>query len=70
MINNVVDEILLNEMQKVSVARKATEFMDSDYVDNGLYQVDKMRLEGTKRKLEWSKRAFECELKIHMGLKI
>ena len=28
MINNVVDEILLNEIQKVSAAREAPEFLD------------------------------------------
>ena len=60
-INNVVDEILLNETQKVSAEREAPEFLDSGFDDNGLYQVGKMILEETKDKLEWHKRAFEYE---------
>ena len=30
-INNVVDETLLNETQKVSAAREAPGFLDSDF---------------------------------------
>ena len=47
-INNIVDEILLNETQKVSAAREAPEFLDSNCDDNGLYQVEKKSLEETK----------------------
>ena len=43
-----MDEILLNETKKVSAAREAQEFLDSDYDANDLYQVDKMSLEETK----------------------
>ena len=38
-VNNVVDEILLHETQKVSAAREAPEFLDSDYDENDIYQV-------------------------------
>ena len=58
-VNNTVDEILLTENQKVSAAREAPEFLDSDYDENDLYQVYKMSLEETKEKLDWRKRAFE-----------
>ena len=58
-ISNMVDEILLNETQKVSAARKAWECLDSDCDDNNIYQVDKMSLKETKNKLEWRKCAFE-----------
>ena len=69
--NNAVDEIILNETQKVSdTNHEAPEFLDSDYDANNLYQVDKMSLEDTKKKLDWRKRAFEYEKKNHMGLKI
>ena len=44
----MVDEILLNETQKVSAAREAPEILDSDYDENDLYQVEKMCLEETK----------------------
>ena len=63
-INNVVDEILLNETQKVSAAREAPEFFDSDCDEKNLYQVEKISLEETKGKLEWSKREFEFKQKI------
>ena len=40
-IKNVVDEIILNETQKVSAARESPEFLDSGYDANDLYQVEK-----------------------------
>ena len=46
--NNAVDEILLNETQKLSAVREVPEFLVSDYDENDLYQVDKMSLENTK----------------------
>ena len=64
----MVDEILLHETQKLSAAREAPEFWDSDYDKNDLNQVECMRLEETKEKLEWSKRAFECEQKSTYGI--
>ena len=42
--------------------------MDSDYDDNNLYQIDKMSLEETKKKLEWRKHAFEYENKNPYGI--
>ena len=50
-INNVVDEIILNETQKVSAAREALAFLDSDCGENDLYQVEEMSLDKTKDKL-------------------
>ena len=67
-VNNALDEILLTENQKVSAAREAPEFLDSDYDENYLYQVDKMSLEDTKEKLDWIKRAFEYEKKNPYGI--
>ena len=64
-----MDGILLT--QKVNATNhEAPEFLDSDYNANGLYKVDNMSLEETKENLDWSKRVFEYEKKIHMGLKI
>ena len=48
----MVDEIILNEAQKVSAARVAPDFLESDCDENDLYQFDKMSLEETKEKLE------------------
>ena len=47
-IKNVVDDILLNETQKLGAEREAPELLDSDCNDNNLYQVDKTSLEETK----------------------
>ena len=54
-----MDYILLNETQKLRAAREEPEFLDSDYDAKNLYQVDKISLEDTKKKLGWRKRAFE-----------
>ena len=43
-VNNVVDEIILNETQKVSAAREAPSFLESDYDEKCLYQVERMSL--------------------------
>ena len=47
-----MDKILLNETQKLSAAREAPEFWDSDYDDNYLYQVERMSLEDNKEKID------------------
>ena len=64
----MVDEILLNETQKLSTTKEAPEVLDPDCAENDLYQVDKMSLEETKEKHELHKRAFECELKNSYGI--
>ena len=37
--------------------------MDSEYDAKYLYKIDKMSMEETKEKLDWSKREFEYEKK-------
>ena len=64
-----MDEILLNETQKVSAAREAPEFLDSDCDGNNLYQVLKISLEETKEKLNDVSVRLNANTKIHMGLK-
>ena len=51
----MVDEILLHETQKLSAAREAPEFLDSDYEYKNLYQVERVILQETKEKLKWRK---------------
>ena len=63
-----MDEILLHETQKVSVAREAPEFLDPDYDENKIYQVKKMSLEETKDKIELRKLAFEHKHKCKYGI--
>ena len=55
----MVGDIKVNGTQKLSAAREAPAFMDSDYDENDPYQVDKISLEENKEKLEWFKREFE-----------
>ena len=47
-----MNEILLNETQKLSSTREAPEFLDSDYDEKDLYQVERVSIEETKEKLE------------------
>ena len=65
-----MNEILLNEKQKVSAARKALEFLDSDYDVNDLYLFDKISLEDIKEKLDWRKCAFYYEHNNSYGIEI
>ena len=37
-----MDDIIINETQKVSAAREAPEFLDPDFDENNVYQVYKM----------------------------
>ena len=48
-VNNVVNEILLHETQKVIAAREAQFVLEYDYDENDLYQVERMSLEETKK---------------------
>ena len=63
-----MDYILLNETQKLRAEREEPEFLDSDYDAKNLYQVDKISLEDTKKKLDWRKRAFEYEQNNSYGI--
>ena len=47
-----MDEILLHETQKVSAAKEAPEFLESNYDENKLYQFGNISIEDTKEKLE------------------
>ena len=55
-----MDEILLNEKQKLSATNhEASKFLGSDYDVSDLYQVGRISLEETKEKLYWRMRTFE-----------
>ena len=47
---SAVDEILLNENQKVSAAKESAENIESDFDDKEHYNIDNMRLKNTKEK--------------------
>ena len=65
-----MEHILLNETQKLRAAREEPEFLDSDYDAKNLYQVDKISLEDTKKKLIDISVRLNMNRTIHMGLKI
>ena len=59
----------MTEYKKVSaVNHEAPEFLESDYNDNNLYQVENMSLSETKEKLNYV--SVRLNTKFHMGLKI
>ena len=51
-VNSSVDEILLQENQKLISEKGEHENIESDFDENDLYQIDNMSLEDTKEKLE------------------
>ena len=51
-VNNAVDEILLNETQKVSATKEGPGFLESSYDENILYQVEKVIFEDIKETIE------------------
>ena len=67
-VNSAVDEILLNENKKVSAEKEAPAYVESNFDENELYQIDNMSLDETKEKLDCRKCAFECKLKNIYGI--
>ena len=62
-----MDEIILT--QKVSATNhEASEFLNSDYDANDLYEFDKTSLEETRENFDWRKHAFEYEKKKSYGI--
>ena len=47
-----MEEILLQETQKVSAVREATELLETYYDEKDIYEVERMSLEDTNEKLE------------------
>ena len=65
-----VDEILLEEDNKVSAEEEAQENIESDFNENDLYHIDNMSLDDKKENIEWCKSAFECKLENKYGIEI
>ena len=58
----MADEILLNEPKRVSaVNHESPEFLENDYNENDLYQVENIIPDETKEKNHWRKRGLEYE---------
>ena len=64
------DKILKHDTQKVSAARVAPTFLDSEYYENNIYQVERMSLKETKENLNEVIVNLNANRKFHMGLKI
>ena len=59
-IENMMDELHMVESKKVSVVNhEAPEFLEIDYNENNLYQVENMSLDETEEEIEQRKRAIE-----------
>ena len=68
-LNNVLNEIVLHKTQKVSATRESPELLDSDCNKNNIFQVERMSLEETKKKLNDVSVHLNTNRKSHMGLK-
>ena len=66
----MVDEILLNETQKVCTSMEAPDFLDFGYDENDLYQVEKLVLKRLKKKFNDVSMCLNSNRNFHMGLKI
>ena len=44
-VENVENEILLHETQELSASKETAEFLESDYDENELYQVENISIE-------------------------
>ena len=61
-VNNTVDEIILQENNKLSAEAESHKNIDSEIDENDLYLIDNMSLDENKEKTELDKRAFESKL--------
>ena len=68
-VNSSVDEITLQENDKVSAGTEAQEIIESEFDDNNLYRIDSMSLEKKKENLNYISVSFNANSKIHIILK-
>ena len=47
-LNSAVNKFILHKTQKLSAAKEAPEFLEYDFDDKKLYQIEKMSLKDTK----------------------
>ena len=64
-----MDEILLQENQKVSADKGANKNIESDFDENKLYQIDNMSLDNTKENFNDVSVRLNVNLEINMGFK-
>ena len=62
----MVDELRMIESKKLSaINNEAPEFLESDYAENDLYQVENMSLDETKEK-KMNDVSVRLNMKVHM----
>ena len=69
-VNNVVDEIILQENNKVSAEAEAHEKNEYYIDDNDLYHVDNMSLDDNRENTERRKHVFESKLENKYDIEI
>ena len=69
MVKHAVDEIILQENNKLSADDEAYENIDSEIYEYDLYEIYDMSLVKNKQKKQLRKRAFECVVKTFVILK-
>ena len=69
-VNSAVDEIILQENNKVSAGTEAQEIIESEFDENDLYRIDNMSLEEKKEKLNYISVRLNSNSKIHIILKV
>ena len=65
-----MNEILLKETQEVSAAREVPQFLDYDYDNKDLYQVEMIIIEDIKENFNDVSVHLNAKRRINMGLKI
>ena len=68
-VNSEVDEIILQENDKVSAGTEAQEIIESEFYDNYLYRIDNTTLKEKKENLNYISVSFNANSKIHIILK-
>ena len=66
----MVNEILLKETQEVSAAREVPQFLDYDYDNKDLYQVEMIIIEDIKENFNDVSVHLNAKRRINMRLKI
>ena len=68
-VNSAVDEIILQENNKVSAGTEAQEIIESEFDENDLYWIDNMSLEEKRKNLNYISVRLIANSKMHIRLK-
>ena len=68
-VNSAVDEIILQEDNKVSAGTEAQEIIESEFDENNLYRIDNMSLKEKRKNLNYISVRFNTKSKMYIILK-